>query len=272
MSRARKADGKTALTPDLASYAPVCDAIALLFQPYAEVVLHDLATETVVHLSNPFSKRELGEPSLLHEIDFKPTDIIIGPYEKVNWDGRRIKSVSAVLRSGERAIGVLCINVDVSHFHAVMQTLTALVAVPQSPEKPASLFKEDWHERINEYIQSWTRERGLTIAEMSRRPEAAARHGSCRRRRLRRAQCGGLYLARARPGPRDGLQLPQEGSGLRRQKRVTQKLPARPVRCADEAAAPIDGTVRRAVEMRGIAAGLAMDQPTRSVIPRQHAR
>jgi D-arginine utilization repressor len=168
MSRSRGNGAKAALAPELAGYAPVCDAIALLFQPYAEVVLHDLSTETVVYLSNPFSKRELGEPSLLHEIDFKPSDIIIGPYEKVNWDGRRIKSVSAVLRAHGKALGILCINVDVSHFHAVMQTLTALVAVPHSPEKPASLFKEDWHERINEYIQSWTRERGLTIAEMSR--------------------------------------------------------------------------------------------------------
>lgn len=168
MSRMRRSSAKATLPPELASYAPVCDAIALLFQPYAEVVLHDLSTETVVYLSNPFSKREIGEPSLLHEIDFKPSDIIIGPYEKVNWDGRRIKSVSAVLRSNGKSIGILCINVDVSHFHAVMQTLTALVAVPQSPEKPASLFKEDWHERINEYIQSWTRERGLTVAEMSR--------------------------------------------------------------------------------------------------------
>ncbi|MBM6580415.1 PAS domain-containing protein [Microvirga sp. BT689] len=156
------------MPPELAAYAPVCDAIALLFQPYAEVVLHDLSTETVVYLSSPFSKRELGEPSLLHEIDFKPSDTIIGPYEKVNWDGRRIKSVSAVLRSGLKAAGILCINVDVSHFHAVMQTLSALVAVPQSSEKPASLFKEDWHERINEYIQSWTRQRGLSIAEMTR--------------------------------------------------------------------------------------------------------
>jgi predicted transcriptional regulator YheO len=121
-----------------------------------------------VYLSNPFSKRELGEPSLLNEIDFKPSDIIIGPYEKVNWDGRRIKSVSAVLRSHEKAIGILCINVDVSHFHAVMQTLNALVSVPQVPEKPVSLFKEDWHERINEYIQSWTRERGLSVTDMSR--------------------------------------------------------------------------------------------------------
>ena len=168
MSQGRKALAKEAMAPELAGYAAVCDAIALLFRPYAEVVLHDLSTETVVYLSNPFSKRELGEPSLLNEIDFKPSDIIIGPYEKVNWDGRRIKSVSAVLRSHERAIGILCINVDVSHFHAVMQTLNALVSVPQVPEKPASLFKEDWHERINEYIQSWTRERGLSVTEMSR--------------------------------------------------------------------------------------------------------
>ncbi len=131
-------------------------------------MLHDLVTETVVHLSNPFSKRELGEPSLLHEIDFKPSDIIIGSYEKVNWDGRRIKSVSAVLRTNGKSIGILCINMDVSHFHAVMQTLNALVAVPQSPGKPASLFKEDWHDRINEYIQSWTRARGLAVTEMSR--------------------------------------------------------------------------------------------------------
>ena len=168
MSQGRKALANEAMAPELAGYAPVCDAIALLFQPYAEVVLHDLSTETVVYLSNPFSKRELGEPSLLNDIHFKPSDIIIGPYEKVNWDGRRIKSVSAVLRSHERAIGILCINVDVSHFHAVMQTLNALVSVPQVPEKPASLFKEDWHERINEYIQSWTRERGLSVTEMSR--------------------------------------------------------------------------------------------------------
>jgi predicted transcriptional regulator YheO len=153
---------------DLASFTHICDAIALLFQPYAEVVLHDLTTETVAYIANNFSKRELGEPSLLHEIDFRPSDLIIGPYEKVNWNGRRIKSVSAVLRPRERAIGILCINVDVSHFHAVMQTLNTLVSVPPMAEKPAALFKEDWHERINEYIQTWTRTRGLNMADMTR--------------------------------------------------------------------------------------------------------
>jgi D-arginine utilization repressor len=168
MRKARQT-AKSGLIPELAAYTDVCDAIALLFQPYAEVVLHDLSTETVVYLTNTFSKRELGEPSLIHEIDFKPSDRIIGPYEKVNWDGRRIKSVSAVIRSGEKAIGILCINVDVSHFHAVISTLEALVSVPQAQDKPASLFKDDWHERVNEYIQSWTRERGLSVAELGRR-------------------------------------------------------------------------------------------------------
>ncbi len=168
MRKARQA-AKPGLVPELAAYTHICDAIALLFQPYAEVVLHDLATETVVYLTNTFSKRELGEPSLIHEIDFEPSDRITGPYEKVNWDGRRIKSVSAVIRAGEKAIRILCISVDISHFHAVIRTLEALVSVPQAQEKPASLFKDDWNERVNEYIQSWTRKRGLSVAELGRR-------------------------------------------------------------------------------------------------------
>ncbi|WP_112662630.1 helix-turn-helix transcriptional regulator [Microvirga flavescens] len=159
---------KASKPSQLFSFTHVCDAIALLLQPYAEVVLHDLATERVVYIANNFSKRELGEPSLLNEIDFKPSDLIIGPYEKVNWDGRRIKSVSAVLRSGSRPIGIMCINMDVSHFSAAMQTLSAFISVPQQVEKPASLFKEDWHERINEYVQAWTKERGLVVADMTR--------------------------------------------------------------------------------------------------------
>ena len=161
------------MNPELRPHILVCDAIALLFQHYAEVVLHDLATETVVHISGNFSKREIGEPSLLSEIGFKEADGIIGPYEKVNWDGRPIKAISAVLRDRTgKAIGVLCINADVSDFHAALRTLNALVRVPAS-DKPASLFKEDWHERVNEYVQQWTATRGLTISTMSRADKQA---------------------------------------------------------------------------------------------------
>lgn len=157
------------MKPELASYAAVCDGVAQLFQPFVEVVLHDLETETAVHIAGNFSKREIGEPSLLHEIDFRPTERLLGPYEKVNWDGRRIKSISIILRdSSERPMAVMCINADVSHFHAVMQTLSAFASIPVDHAKPASLFKEDWHERINEYIQNWTGSRGLIIADLTR--------------------------------------------------------------------------------------------------------
>lgn len=152
----------------LSAYCPLCDAIALLLQPQAEVVLHDLATETVAHISNPFSHREVGEPSLLQEIDFHPDVALIGPYEKVNFDGRRLKSVSAVLREDGRAVGVICINLDVTHLHSAIELLNALTRVPSGAGQPAVLFKEDWHERINQYVHAWTARNGVVIADLSR--------------------------------------------------------------------------------------------------------
>ena len=152
----------------LSAYYPLCDAIALLLQPQAEVVLHDLATETVVHIANPFSHREVGEPSLLHEIDFRPDVALIGPYEKVNFDGRRLKSVSAVLREDGRAVGVICINLDVTHLQSAIELLTALTRVPPGAGQPAVLFQEDWHERINQYVHAWTARNGVVITDLSR--------------------------------------------------------------------------------------------------------
>lgn len=152
----------------LSAYYPLCDAISLLLQPQAEVVLHDLATETVAHIANPFSHREVGEPSLLHEIDFRPDVALIGPYEKVNFDGRRLKSVSAVLREDWRAVGVICINLDVTHLHSAIELLTSLTRVPPGAGQPAVLFQEDWHERINQYVHAWTARNGVVIADLSR--------------------------------------------------------------------------------------------------------
>jgi predicted transcriptional regulator YheO len=152
----------------LSAYFPLCDAIALLLQPQAEVVLHDLATETVAHIVNPFSHREVGEPSLLHEIDFRPDVALIGPYEKVNFDGRRLKSVSAVLREDGRAVGVICINLDVTHLQSAIELLTALTRVPPGAGQPAVLFQEDWHERINQYVHAWTARNGVVITDLSR--------------------------------------------------------------------------------------------------------
>ena len=159
---------KPNIKPGLRNYAEIADAISALFRPYIEVVLHDLETEQVVHIANIFSKRELGEPSLLHEIDFNPNDRIIGPYEKINWDGKQLKSISVVIRDDtDRPTGIMCLNADVSHFHIAKQAFDALIAVPDSGEKPEALFKEDWHERINEFVNAWVIEKGVIIQQLT---------------------------------------------------------------------------------------------------------
>ncbi len=156
--------------PDpLAPWRPVCDAVAALLHPHAEVVLHALDTETVAHIVNPFSRREPGEPSLLHEIDLRPEDRVLGPYEKVNFDGRRLKSVSAVLRGPQgRAVAVMCINLDVTHVQRAIEALGALAGVAPGARQPAVLFREDWHERINAYVHGWTVRHGVALADLSR--------------------------------------------------------------------------------------------------------
>lgn len=155
--------------PELSPFVPVCDAIANLFAPFAEVVLHDMASASVVYIAGNFSKREFGDPSNLEEIDFKPADVLIGPYEKTNWDGRRIKSISSVLRSPSgKEVGVLCINVDVSVFENILLTLQTFVSLPATAGKLDSLFRDDWFERINSYIRHWTTSRGLNISDLSR--------------------------------------------------------------------------------------------------------
>ncbi len=158
----------------LQRYHDIADAIALLFHPFVEVVVHDVATEQVVHISNSFSQRQIGEPSLLHEIDFAEDDRIIGPYEKTNWDGKRLKSVSSVIRDSQnKAIGLLCINADLSHFHMAQQALQTLLSVPQANKKPDVLFKEDWHEKINQFITDWTNQHGTPVAQLSQKQKKA---------------------------------------------------------------------------------------------------
>src|SRR5580658_3256804 len=97
----------------IARYGPVADGLAALFHPHVEVVLHDLATRTVAYIANNLSRRSPGDESGLDEIGFEAAEAVIGPYEKVGWDGGRLRSVSIVARDDSGvAIGVVCVNMD----------------------------------------------------------------------------------------------------------------------------------------------------------------
>ncbi|MCX5308201.1 MULTISPECIES: helix-turn-helix transcriptional regulator [Streptomyces] len=160
--------------PRLRMWGPVCQAVALLLGPYAEVVLHDPETDRVLEIWNPMTTRRAGDPSLLGELDALAPSAqdVYGPYPKMLVDGRRLSSVSAVLRDAQdRPSAVLCINLDRTPLEQAAAVLSAFGApVVQRPEP---LFEEDWSERIQHVIGSYVRETGRPVERMTRQDRLA---------------------------------------------------------------------------------------------------
>jgi len=149
--------------------APVCDAIARLLSPHAEVVLHDPATDQIVGIWNPLSERSVGDPSLLGELDelIETGQDVYGPYRKSLPNGRRLSSVSAVIRdeSGKAEV-VLCVNVDRTAFEDASRLLAAFAAPITG--QPRVLFEHDWSETLNDIVAHFVRERGVAVERLTR--------------------------------------------------------------------------------------------------------
>jgi len=149
--------------------APIGDALARLLSPHAEVVLHDAVNDQVAGIWNPLSGREPGEPSLLGELaELTATgEGVYGPYPKTLPDGRRLSSVSAVIRDDDgQPAYVLCINVDRTAFEEASRLLAAFAAPVAGP--PRVLFEHDWSETLNEIVGAYVRERGATVDRLTR--------------------------------------------------------------------------------------------------------
>ena len=88
----------------LDQYKSVGEAISMLLFPHAEVVLHDLRTGCITAIFNNLSrKRAIGDESLFDEWNQLPeSQDVFPPYFKTNWDGRKMKSVTAVLKRPSR--------------------------------------------------------------------------------------------------------------------------------------------------------------------------
>ncbi|AFL52786.1 putative transcriptional regulator YheO [Sinorhizobium fredii] len=163
-----------AIPSDLAMHRSSAAAISALLYPHAEVVLHDLATGRIAALWNAFSGRAPGMESLVSDGLGEVTDdaLVLGPYEKTGPDGRRLKSVSAVLRDTDGgAIGLLCINLDVSRIDAAVKLLAALAGTPEP--RPQALFSRDWREEINAALHGWLKAKSLALSALKRADRVA---------------------------------------------------------------------------------------------------
>lgn len=163
-----KLDKRFCVASGLEIYKPVAEAISLLLWPQAEVIIHDFKTGCLFAVFNNLSKRKVGDESLLDDLEkIEQSGELLPPYFKTNWDGRRMKSVSSLLRNQKGApIGLLCINLDISKWEQMHAFILGLIE--SKVEKPDLLFKNDWREKINVYVSSYLKECGLSLASLDR--------------------------------------------------------------------------------------------------------
>jgi len=155
---------------ELKPYIALCDAIGKLFYPNVEVVMHDLESKKLVHIVNAFSKRRVGDAMLSDARDNKALhEDFVGPYDKRNTDGKRLKSVSVILRDvNEMPIGMICINYNTELVHSLLDSLKGLLHVNDvSTSKPSVLFSQSWQEHTDETIEKYLSMKNISLLGLS---------------------------------------------------------------------------------------------------------
>ncbi|MGE8143773.1 helix-turn-helix transcriptional regulator [Pseudomonas frederiksbergensis] len=146
------------------------DGIAALLFPDLEAVVHDLRSGLITHIANGFSKRKVGDPSLitdLPELD-KGLDVI-GPYEKVGANGRMLRSITMAARSDKgEIVALLCLNFDVTALAQVQKLLSGFAAGVKSQARPEALFSADWREKLNEIAEAISAEKCVRRSDFGR--------------------------------------------------------------------------------------------------------
>lgn len=153
------------------NYKAIADSIATLLFPHAEVVIHDLASQTVAHIANNTSKRKLGDESALEDLAQDITSASnLGPYEKLNWNGQKVRSISSVLRNDQgEPEALMCINLNLSVLDQAREALDAFFQMSRIIPQPDALFRDDWQERINTFLHSWLRDRQLSLGALNQK-------------------------------------------------------------------------------------------------------
>lgn len=155
---------------ELQIYIPLCEAIGKLFYPNVEVVMHDLQTKTLVYINNAFSKRRVGD-AMINDIKDLSTlkEDWVGPYNKINDDGKKLKAVSIILREMQekKPIGMICINYDISTIETLFDSLKSLVSFDDTNKQPPITFSQNWKEHTNKTIDAFLQKRDISLSALT---------------------------------------------------------------------------------------------------------
>lgn len=67
-----------------------------------------------------------------------------------------------------KPLAVLCINLNISLFENAKAALDLFLSPSKLIPQPDALFRDDWQERINTFLNSWLRQRQLSLNLLSR--------------------------------------------------------------------------------------------------------
>jgi D-arginine utilization repressor len=160
---------------ELKPYVALCDAIGKLFYPNVEVVMHDLESKKLVHIVNAFSKRRIGDAMLSDAKDIKSLDVDwVGPYDKHNSDGKRLKAVSVIIKDvSEQPIGMICINYNTEAVESLFESLKGFLHVNDTSQKPSVLFSQSWREHTDETIEKYLNQKNIALSGLSNEDKKA---------------------------------------------------------------------------------------------------
>ena len=139
--------------------ARVADALAKQFDPFCEVVIHDLAKpeKSIVHIAGNVTGRRLGGPmtnfvlSLLRQSDH-PEDMT--GYLARTREGRTLNSSTIFIRDDDDTIlGVFCINLDITVLLSASDQINQF-ALPSSAIEVDKSFSNDVPDLLHQMIQT----------------------------------------------------------------------------------------------------------------------
>lgn len=149
------------MNESLTRYVPIAEAIAQLFHPHVEVVLHDIERDSIAYIANPYSDRTSGDASLLGPFESDSQGFpfgadVEGPYENAGNRGQRIRSISAALKDSDgKVVGIMCTNVDFSKMEASLEILETFLRPVNLEAPPRVLFQNDWKDNIKLEIRTF---------------------------------------------------------------------------------------------------------------------
>jgi len=156
--------------PVIKTTLPIAEALQKLLYPFAEIAIHDIKTNKIAAIYNSFSKRKVNDPSLLSaEDELLTLNDCTGPYEKINFDGKKLKSISSLIKDEKgRVVGLFCINLDISKLNDCKNIIDGFLNYQSFVSQPSQLFKDDWKEKINEFIHTYLIKQRLNLDTLNK--------------------------------------------------------------------------------------------------------